>query len=370
MSDVPEDDAPDDSPDNAPDDNPVAESAGSDAADAERSAAAELDEALREQFTWYAVAKKEFKDTVRSRGLWVLSAVFTVFFLLPAAGVLYGFIDLRQYQSLGMEVLISGLYLDLVTFLLPLVAIYVGFAAISDERTRGSLKLLLSLPFSRRDVVVGKVVGRCAVVGVTLAVAFTLTAVFLVMSRIPFKGVTYGLFALYTGAFTVVMVAIAVSVSGAVRTNRQSVLANFFVYFYFTFAWNSLANSLGQILKNQVGVGGSGRWHTVLFVKLLNPSQAYKTLTNSMLGTGENAVRQARYGLFQQSPEQMATICTDLLRGNATVRQTMFGNRTVCQPQSAGVPAYFSDPAVLLYALLWIVLAATVSYYTFNRGDL
>jgi len=65
-----------------------------------------------------------------------------------------------------MQLLIRVIYLNIVTLFLPLVAIFAGYAAISKERTGGSLKLLLSLPHSRKDVIIGKVVGRCGVVGV------------------------------------------------------------------------------------------------------------------------------------------------------------------------------------------------------------
>jgi ABC-2 type transport system permease protein len=44
----------------------------------------------------------------------------------------------------------------------PIVGVVVGYNAVSGGRESGSLKLLLSLPHSRADVVFGKVVGRGA----------------------------------------------------------------------------------------------------------------------------------------------------------------------------------------------------------------
>lgn len=330
-----------------------------------------LDRRLRETFTWYPVAKKDFKDAIRSRGLLLLSVVFLVFFAFPVVGQLYLNLNLaRGLREVGMQLLISGLYTNLVTFLLPIVAIFAGYAAVTKERTSGSLKLLLSLPFSRRDVIVGKVVGRSAVVGVSLAVAFALTALLLAATQLTFKPELYGLFALYTMVFAIVFVAIVVSISGAVPSSRISGIVTFFVYFYFTFTWNSLANFIGSLLSDYAGVQGSLRWHLVLFLKLFNPNQAYKTLTNSMLSNNPNGALSARFGMFSQGKTQMRTICTDVLRGNATEVPGFFGNRTVCQETANAVPFYFSDAAVFVYLLAWIVVAAAISYYTFNRYDL
>jgi ABC-2 type transport system permease protein len=350
----------------------------SDAADGatdEGSALAVLDEALREQFTWYVVAKKEFQDTVRSKGLWVLSLVFLVLFVVPLLGVAFNFLGMGQaVQQLGAQALIRGVYLGLVSALLPLVAMFVGYAALTGERESGSLKVLLSLPFSRLDVLVGKVVGRCAVVALPLLAALGLTALLLVSFGAPLSPVMYGLFTLFTVGFALVMVAIAVSISAAVPSGRWSLLVNFFVYFYFTFVWNSLANGIGNLLGNQLGLGGSLRWHVTMFVKLLSPTQSYKTLLDSILDGGANAERLARLGMFGGNADR-ATICGDVLRGNFTTVQVQgFGNQTVpqqvCQAGQQSVPVYFSDPAVFVYLLLWIGLAGAVSYYTFARVDL
>jgi len=344
---------------------------GDSGAAGEGSAVVVLDEALREQFTWYVVAKKEFKDTVRSKGLWVLSLVFLVLFVVPLLGVVFDFLGLgRAAQVSGTGALINTIYLNLVALLLPLIAMFIGYAALTRERESGSLKVLLSLPFSRRDVIIGKVVGRCAVVTLPLLAALALTALLLVSMSIPFDPVLYGLFVLFTVGLALVMVSIAVSISGAVPSGRWSLVVNFFAYFYFSFVWNSLANGLGNVMQNQLGMGGSIRWQITLFVKLLSPTQAYKTLVNSRIADGPNAARLARLEMFSPGADR-ATLCTDVLRGNATVRQTAFGgNQTVCQAASDGVPLYFSDAAVFVYLLLWIGLAAAISYYTFDRVDL
>ncbi|WP_254272569.1 ABC transporter permease subunit [Haloarcula marina] len=330
-----------------------------------------LDSLLRNTFEWYTVAKKEFKDAIRSKGLWLLGLIFTTAFIAPVALALYFDIGVSQQgQGLGMQLLLSSVYLNMVTFLLPIVAIFVGFAAISKERTSGSLKILLSLPHSRRDVIIGKVLGRCAVLGVPLAASLAITAVFLTASRLTFKPELFGLFSLFTVVFAVVFVAIVVSISGAFAKSLWSGAANFLVYFYFTFLWNSGANGVGNILSNELGVTGAIRWHVVLLLKLVNPNQAYKTLVRSMLNSGEAPALSARYAMFSQGEAASRTICGQVLNGSPQAQDGLFGTIINCAPGSGSLPIFYSDAAVLLFMLVWVGIAATVSYYTFNLADL
>lgn len=329
------------------------------------------DEQLNQTFGWYAVAKKEFQDALRSRGFWLLAVLFTVLFINPVAQQLYFSPETSRFaQEFGMQQLIQRYYLSLVTFLLPIVAIFAGYAAISKEQSTGSIKVLLSLPHSRREVIVGKIVGRCGVVGVPLLISFGLTALFIAASSLKFKAGMYVMWAALSLLFTLVIVAVAVSLSGALLRNIYSLMANIFFYFEITFLWNLQVNTIAEWVTNNLGSAPGFRWQLAFFAKLLNPSQAYKTVVNSQLIEGANAARSARWSMFNQGGDQMTTICTDALNGNATVQQTLFGNQTVCQDAGQSIPLWLSDPAVIVYLTAWIGLAAAISYYTFDKYDL
>jgi len=389
-----------------------------------------VDRALHGQFNWYPVAKKDFKDALRSRGLWVLAAIFTVVFIAPIAVRLYldGIGPSPPDGGLGTRAIIELIYLDLVTLFLPLVTIFVGVAALTKEKSSGSLKLLLSLPFSRRSVLLGKVFGRCAVVAVPFLIATSITAVFIAASTVNLNFEMYALFMLFSLIFALVMVSIAVSISGAVSTTLRSVLVNALFYIYVSFGWNSLANGVGNFMFNDLGVSRAVRWNTVLFLKLLSPTQAYKTLVNSMLTRFSKPVQpslqrfadQWNLDLAQLSPQQYSrynlfnvqgsffspglpaadkqTLCEGVVGGtykNVTLSSnnqtqtitastngqtqtfTNVGNITANQTQvstfctgGSDLPFYLSDPAVVVFLLAWVGVAAAISYYTFDRVDL
>jgi ABC-2 type transport system permease protein len=118
------------------------------------------------------------------------------------------------------------------TSLVSVLGLMVAYASIVGERSSGSLKLLLGLPYSRRDVVLGKLVGRAAVFVAATVAAFAVG--FLVL-------LTYGVVApidyLFLVALTVLLgvayVSVAIAVSASIRTRSRATAAAVGVFFFF-----------------------------------------------------------------------------------------------------------------------------------------
>ena len=104
--------------------------------------------------TWQAIARKDFQDAVRSKWLWGLSAIFFGLFVGSAYLIGSG-VESNGNGALTAEVFVPTLGNRVVALVVPIVAIVVAFSSIVGERESGSLKLLLSLPHSRQDVVAG-----------------------------------------------------------------------------------------------------------------------------------------------------------------------------------------------------------------------
>ena len=104
------------------------------------------------------IAGKEFRDRMRNRWVLAVALVFTVFSLAIAyfGGAQQGTVGFRS-----IEFTIASL-VSLVIYLIPLIALLLGFDAIVGERERGSLDLLLSLPITRIELLLGKVPGLAA----------------------------------------------------------------------------------------------------------------------------------------------------------------------------------------------------------------
>ena len=71
----------------------------------------------------------------------------------------------------GIDVTIASL-VSLVIYLVPLIAMILGYDAIVGEKERGSLELLLSMPITRFEILLGKYLGLSAALACATVVGF------------------------------------------------------------------------------------------------------------------------------------------------------------------------------------------------------
>jgi Cu-processing system permease protein len=119
------------------------------------------------------LASKEFWDRIRNRWVLAVAVIFTVFALIIAyfGGAQQGTVGFRS-----TEFTIASL-VSLVIYLIPLIALILGFDAIVGERERGSLELLLSLPITRLELLLGKYLGLAAALAFSTVTGFGLVAI-------------------------------------------------------------------------------------------------------------------------------------------------------------------------------------------------
>ena len=104
------------------------------------------------------IAGKEFRDRIRNRWVLAIAVVFTVLALVIAY---FGAAQQGSVGYRGIEITIASL-VSLVIYLVPLIALILGFDAVVGERERGSLDLLLSMPITRLELLLGKFFGLSA----------------------------------------------------------------------------------------------------------------------------------------------------------------------------------------------------------------
>jgi len=305
--------------------------------------------------SWIAVTKKDFQDSVRSWWIWGLSAVFITFFFTSAyifTGDALGILEavlggaIVEIENPGQVTSdeFFGLLVEVTALLIPIIAITSAYASVSGERESGTLKLLLSLPHSRLDMLVGKTVGRTGVVILPLLAGFVLAAIPFLATEVEFKPETYFGFALLTAVLGAVFVALSVGFSAGSRTNRQSIIGTVGLYVLFTLFWNRFANNLVSLLNDQTDLETATLIESHVLIKMINPTQAYKSLVFGL--TTDSAV-SARVGLFSG-----------------------FTQQAYAQELGDSVPAYLSDPAVGAILLAWVVIPLALGYLVFREADL
>lgn len=230
--------------------------------------------------SWLVVARKEFEDSIRSRWLLGLTVLFVGLVSLIAA------ISLPpEGQTVSTNAVLGGRFVELLSgTLAPLIALVIAYNAVTGERKSGSIKLLLSLPHSRGDVVFGKVAGRSAALSTAIIVGFVVPAVILAFGPLQLDVLTYIGYTLLIGLLASVFVAIAVGWSAAAPSQRIALGGTIGLYFLFVPFWDLIQIPL------QLALGSLPEWvplsataiSNALFI--INPASAARVLTRSLLG--------------------------------------------------------------------------------------
>jgi ABC-2 type transport system permease protein len=308
---------------------------------------------------WYPVAKKEFRDTVRSPWIWVLSFIFVVLFALPAMLGLYFGIG-QQLAETGAE-LTSDAYiqfaLPIAAPLLPAVAIVIAYAAVAREHERGSLKLLLSLPYTRNEIISGKFVGRSGITLIPVLVGLVTAVFVLIPAQISVEWETFLQFTAVMMAYGITFTGFALGISAAVQTARRAIAATMGIYVYLLAFWSNLGQGLGNLLSDHAGIEQTTQLHVELFVSLLSPIAAFRTLVRQLVQP-----TTIRSRLLLTSNPQAA--CEEMLGGSIEVGQ----QGVECA--STSLPPQYSTPAVVAYMLLWLVVPLAIGYSVFGNKDL
>jgi len=245
-----------------------------------------------------AIAEKDFQEAVRSRGMLILVALFSLLVSVFA----YVVRPTGRGEQFATEALLSfAVGPFLVTTLVPLVGVVVGYNAVSGERESGSLKLLLSLPHSRADVVFGKVIGRGAALALAVLTGFLLPG--LVLFALAQTGAlatfNVGAFLGYTvfaAILGVVFVAIAVGCSAAATTQRRALIGAVAIYVLFVLLWGAVTGQFLGAASGLIEPLPVSQQQVRVFLRVANPTTGVELLSSAFLGeqllSGETVNRQ------------------------------------------------------------------------------
>lgn len=217
------------------------------------------------------------------------------------------------------------------SLLIPIIAILISHRSIAGERELGSIRFLLALPHTRGDVLLGKLVGRTAVVAVSILVGFGAGAVvafiyydLILWMYIAFIGLTVLLGAVY------VSIGVAISaMTGSVAKAAGMVLGVFvlleFVWEFFWYFVLYLASGFSIPLNNIPA------WYD--FILAMSPGTLYEQLMVTLANKDPNRE------FVIDPPVDLAAL---------------------------SLPEWF--PVIALIG--WLVLPFVVGYWRFNRADL
>lgn len=170
--------------------------------------------------------------------------------------------------------------------LVPIIGLLVGYKAVVGERESGSLKCLLSLPHTRRDVVFGKVIGRTGVVAVSIIIGFAVGGIALYVFTEAVSLLNYLVFTVTTILLGLVFVSLAVGLSSATASTIRAAWGAFGLFALFQFIWGILGFLLLFVTTGSpIPQPPVPDWY--LLFSRLNPQAAYQAAATAALpGTG------------------------------------------------------------------------------------
>ncbi len=214
------------------------------------------------------LAAKEFRDRIRNRWVLAVALVFTVFSLVITyfGGAQQGQIGLRS-----IEFTIASL-VSLVIYLIPLISLLLGFDAVVGERERGSLDLLLALPITRLEVLLGKYFGLAAALTLSTLVGFGLVAL-LLFQQFSWPGLYHYLgFMISSVLLGLAFLSLAVLVSVLVRERTKASGLAIALWFFFVLVFDLL------LLGGLVATGGAYGGDAFAYLLLFNPADVFRIL--------------------------------------------------------------------------------------------
>ena len=198
---------------------------------------------------------KEFADHLSSARMMVLMLFVIVFGAFPVATSLQtlrtvvdpnSFIFLRIFTLESEQVGIS--FTAALNFIIPLMAIGLGFDAVNSEFNRRTLSRVLSQPIYRDALLLGKFLGGLATLAVALVALWLIVlGAGLLLLGVPPRGVEVarGLsFLVVAIAYGGVWLAIAMLFSVIFRSTATSALCALGVWLFFFILWPLLAGAL------------------------------------------------------------------------------------------------------------------------------
>ncbi|MFP4590324.1 MAG: ABC transporter permease subunit [Halobacteriales archaeon] len=279
--------------------------------------------------SWTAVARKEVSDASRSLILWIVSALFLLFavIIIGAFILVESVAPAEATEASALDAL--AFVISPVSLFAPIIALLVGYKAIVGERDSGSLKVLLSLPHTRWDVMFGKLVGRSVVMAIPVLVAFVVMGLLITVFVEPIAIGEFLVLFVLSLLFATAFVAIAIAISGAVRSSTVAAAAMFGIFALFFLLWDVILLGLNYAIEGEVFPSTIlPEWY--LFVQMLAPNGAFNVAAQGMLPN------------------------VDLYAGRFP----------------GEVPVYLSEWAGLGVMLLWLVVPFTIGYLRFRSVDL
>ena len=273
------------------------------------------------------VARKEFMDNVRGRWVLLLTVLFAALTLVFS--LLESFTSGKGAGLGGFRGTVVSM-MSIAGLLIPILAIMLSYATIAGERESGALQLLLTMPLTRLEILVGKVVGLTLVVWFAVVVGLGVSGLAIVAVAGTDGG---GAFLVFVGACllgSLAFVSIGTFFSSLVAKRSTALALAIFLWILFSVIWE-----------------------TVLVVAMLATSSGFDITQPSM------NYPDWYFAIDMLNPAEAMGLMAQAAFGNTQILGISFV-----------LPGFVSVPATCAVLVAWAVGPLLLGYLRFRRADL
>lgn len=279
---------------------------------------------------------KDYQDGMRSKLLWGLIALFIVsiggFSLLASNG------NAGSAQADRVVAAMGFAYIIAILFLVPVTGLVVSIKSITRERELGSIRILLSLPHSRAEVILGKFLGRSALLTTAILAGFVPAGIVLGLRLDGISMVDWSMLTLVTVLFGIAFVGVGIGVSALVKTETRATVAGL-ATFVLLFAWQWILNYVNSELDLLATDGNA-----YLFIQRFHLLNVFSDITAALQSLYTDGI-----------PSASVVVPRRISAGSVTV-----------DPQ----PFYLDHWFAFAILALWIIVPLAIGYWRFERTDL
>jgi len=272
----------------------------------------------------YTIAKKEFLDNIRNKWVILLTIIFIILIIVfsyvagALGGELFGNIENTVVFMVGVT-----------SFIIPLIAIILGFATISGEAENGSLYVVLSYPVSRLEVLIGKLLGLGSVISVSVFLGFGVGGLIIALTAGTESIINFIWFIFLTIFIGIIYLNLAILGSTISKTRTRSIAFGLLILFW------------GMI------------YGTVMFAILYATGSSFENMPEWFFNSA----------VFSPGDMHQTTVMRAF---DINVISFDMGPQSLNFP----IPDFLSLGNLLFFHFVWFIIPFSLAYYFFKKRDI
>ncbi|MFO8077898.1 MAG: ABC transporter permease subunit [Thermoplasmatota archaeon] len=223
------------------------------------------------------IAKKEIMDNIRNKWIIIMTLIFAALTILVSYFGSQG----EGWQSLAITII--GM-MTLVEYLIPIIGLMLGYAAIVGEIETGSMSAFLSLPVKRFEIILGKFIGLGGVLSFSILIGFGIAGIIIGFNVSDVDYVQYVSFIASSIVLGLVFIALSLFFSSFFKRRSTSMGMSIFLWFFFTMIWGIVMTGIAFMSSNIDFTSAQGFPDWYFAVNMINPLSAYGTLVSLSVG--------------------------------------------------------------------------------------